>query len=95
MSNIVPSNPTDRQKLKAALVEITNVLALIDAEKEKLKEIVADAEEQFDIKKKLISKLGRTMYKRNYQNLQQENEDFEELYEIIVENKKITAQEAA
>jgi len=37
--------------------------------------------------KKQINKLARTMYKRNYEDVQQENEDFETLYETLIAKK--------
>lgn len=85
--SIVPSSPSDRQKLKNLLVEVTNCLARIDGEKEAMKEIISTGEENFGVKKKIITKLARTMYKRNYSDLQAENDDFESLYEILVEGK--------
>lgn len=83
-----PSSPSDRQKLKTMLVEITNAYARMDGEKSFIKETLDDAEEKFSIKKKLITKLAKTMYKRDYATLQAENSDFEDLYEILVEGKK-------
>jgi len=83
----IPSNAEDRRKLKAMIVEMTNALARVDAEREHLKEIASAAVEEFEIKKALINKLARTMYKNNYNDLQTENEHFEFLYESLVESK--------
>jgi hypothetical protein len=88
MSFDIPSSPADRQKFKLMLVEMTKALQRIDLERESLKEIANSAQEQFSIKKKLVSKLARTMYKHNYADLQAENEHFETLYETLVEGKK-------
>ena len=85
---VVPSNDKDRQKLKAMLVEMTNSYAKVDAERDACKEIAAEAVRQFDIPKKIINKLARTMYTRNYADLQQENDDFELLYETLVPPKE-------
>lgn len=89
----LPSSSADRQQLKVMIVNITNSYARMDAEKDAVKEILAEAEEKFAIKKKLVSKLAKTMYKRNYSELQSENEDFELLYETLVEGKKTTSVE--
>ena len=86
--SIAPSSPTDRQKLKTMLTEMTHCLARMDAEREAKKEIAAAIKEEFELAPKLINKLASTMYKRNYADLQQENEDFEDLYETLVEGKK-------
>lgn len=82
-----PSNPEDRRKLKAMIVEMTNALLRVDSERELLKEIAGAASEEFGIKKNLINKLARTMYKNNYADLQAENEHFEYLYEAVVDGK--------
>jgi hypothetical protein len=87
-NNICPSNPEDRKKLKAALTEITHCYQRMDDERSAVKDIVSSISENFGLQKKVITKLARTMYKRDYLSLQQENEDFEVLYENIVENGK-------
>lgn len=86
--SIIPSSVSDRQKLKSMLVEITASYAKIDAEKDHVKEILDAAQEQFEVKKKLVTKLAKTMYKRDYSSLVEENEHFQDLYEILVEGKK-------
>ena len=91
----VPSSPADRQTLKTMLVEITNCMLRMDAERDAKKEIVASIKEKFEIQPKLVNKLASTMYKRNYSDLQAENEDFEEMYEMLIEGKKPTQEEAA
>ena len=80
----VPSDPAERKQLKTALVEGTHVLQRIDSEKEALKDLVSTIADTFQLEKKVITKLIRTMYKRNYAHLQAENEDFELLYETLV-----------
>jgi hypothetical protein len=82
----IPTNQEDRKKLKAMIVEMTNTLSRVDAEREHLKEIAAVASDEFGIQKKIINKLARTMYKNNYTDLQQENQHFEFLYESLVDS---------
>lgn len=88
--SIVPSSTSDRQQLKLMLAEMTKCLQKIDDEKQSFKEIADAAEEKYSIKKKHITKMARVMYKKNYADLQAENEDFEALYETLVEGKKDT-----
>jgi PP-loop superfamily ATP-utilizing enzyme len=92
MSSVTLSAP-ERVKLKACLVEITNVLARVDAEKEVQKEITARIKSEFDIKPSQANKLARVMYKHNYADLQAEQDDFEYLYETLVEGKKTEDEE--
>ncbi len=80
-------NAKERQEFKAMLVECTKLLQANDDNREALKDIAAAAEEKFSIKKKLVSKLAKTMWKHNYADLQQENEHFSFLYESLVGKK--------
>lgn len=79
---------SERVELKTMLVEMTKILQVNDDNKEALKDIATTAEEKFGIKKKLIGKLAKTMYKHNYADLSAENEHFSYLYESLVEGKK-------
>ena len=87
-----PSSPADRQKLKSALTEMTYCLQRIDDERSAMKDVAEATAEKFGLPKKMISKLARTMYKRDYETLSQENEDFELLYETLVEGQKAVDQ---
>jgi len=80
-------DPQARLAMKSAIVEITNCLEKIDGQKEQIKSIVERAETEFGIKKKAVRRMARTMFDSSYEDLQQENEDFELLYESIVMNK--------
>ena len=82
-----PSNPNDRQKLKNMIVEITNCMLRMDGEREQMKEIIGDASQQFQIDKKQIRKVATTMYKANYADAKAEHEEFEMLYETLVEGR--------
>ena len=88
MSDEPTINASDRAAFKTMLVEMTKLLQVNDDNREALKDIAAAAEEQFSIKKKLVGKLAKTMYKHNYADLQQENEHFSFLYESLIEGKK-------
>lgn len=89
----VPSNPTDRQKLKAMLTEITHCMLRIEDEQSAIKDIVDDAAEKFDVDKKLLKKLAKTMHKRNYSDVMHENESFETFYTILIEGQKTSEDE--
>lgn len=90
-SDSIPSNPSDRQKLKAMLTEITHCMLRIEDEQSAIKDIVNDAAEKFDVDKKLLKKLAKTMHKRNFSDVQHENESFENFYEILIEGQKVVS----
>jgi len=81
------TNPEDRLALKAMIVEITNSLQRIEGEKEQIKDIIDAATDKFEIKPKLVKKMANTMFKHNYSDIQSENDDFEHLYQTIIEGK--------
>lgn len=85
-ANILNS-PEERKKFKSALSTITHYYQQQDDLKESLKDTISDISEQFSIEKKHVTKLAKTMFKSNYQTLQDENRHFEILYELLVEGK--------
>lgn len=82
-----PVSPSDRQKMKTMLSEITHCMKRVDDEKEAIKEIVTEISNEFSVPKKLVNKIARTMHKCNYNDVQSENQHFAELYESLVEGK--------
>jgi len=82
------TNPKDREKLKGMIAEITNCMLRIDGERDQMKEIIEVAADMFTLDKKLVRKIATTMYKANYADLQAENEEFELLYETLVEGRR-------
>ena len=90
----LPSSPNDRQKLKLAIVEITNCLLRIDSEREAMKEIISEASSKYGVDKKMVRKIATTMYKHNYADVQAENEDFELMYETLIEGRKANEEAA-
>lgn len=89
--NTVPSDPKERVEIKRMLVEITNCMSKIDSEREQIKEIKAAVKEKFGIGNKTTGKLAKTMYEHSYADVTAENEHFSELWEMIVEGKKLAA----
>jgi len=79
-------NESDRKSMKAMIVEMTVCLEKIEGQKEAMKDIADAAEEKFEIKKKYINRMAKTMFKSSYKDLQSENEAFEYLYEAICED---------
>lgn len=81
------NNPEERKKFKTMLAVLTQHMADIDLHKQSIKETVEDMSAEYGLDKKVINKLASVMYKSNYGSLQEENNHFAMLYEIIVEGK--------
>ena len=83
----------DRDALNGMLKEITHCLSKIEQETQAKKDIVKAIDEKFGIKPKVVNKLAKTMYKQNYQELNNENYYFDLLYQSIVDDKQTSTQE--
>lgn len=80
----IPSSSEDKKKLKLMLQEMVNSLQKIELEKENIKEINAEIKRQFSIPPKISNKMAKTIHKRDFENVKEENESFENLYEVLV-----------
>lgn len=83
MSVVIPSSTEDRKRLKIMLEETMACMQKIDMERENIKEIATEIKRLFEIKPSHTKKLAKTLYKRNFQDVQEDNSDFEALYETI------------
>lgn len=81
------SNPEDKKKIKKALIEISDSMTRIDAEKDLIKDIIQDVADNFNLPKKYISKIARLYHKQNFYKEQQESDELEVLYTTIVDTE--------
>ncbi len=77
------SSDADKKKFHAAIVEISNSMTRVEAERDLIKEIVKDLSDNFQVPKKTVSKIAKTYHKQNFSQAVAENEEFEELYEKV------------
>lgn len=82
------SNPVDRKKIKDALQEISDSMTRIEAERDLIKDIVNDVNDNFKLPKKYINKMARIYHKQNFAKEQQETDELESLYITIVDNQQ-------
>ena len=84
MSNIIiPSSPADRKAIKDAMVELSNAYTRIEAEREFIRDALADLQDKVDIDKKYLRKMSRIFHKQNIVEFTTEAEDLETLYDAI------------
>lgn len=79
--------PEDKQRLKKALDEINDSMTRKAAESELVKEIVNKLHEDLGLNKRLIRRLAKTHYNRDFDMEVAENKDFEEVYEYVAGSK--------
>lgn len=81
------SNPVDRKKIKDALQEISDSMTRIEAERDLIKDIVNDINDNFKLPKKYVNKMARIYHKQNFAKEQQETDELESLYLTIVDSQ--------
>ena len=78
------SNPADREKLLAAIKEMSNSMTRVDAEKDFQKDAIDKISDELDLEKKHVRKLAAIYHRQNFTAVQQEQEDLQELYEAMI-----------
>jgi hypothetical protein len=87
----IPSNPQDRKKIQASMQEISNSLYRIEAEREFIKEAMADTCDKYELDKKIFRRMVKVFHKANFTEEVAEHEQFEVLYENITGGVETTA----
>lgn len=77
----VQLNPQEEKELFMVVGEMTNLLSVISFKQTALSEAIAVASKKYGIKAKQLRKLATTMFKQNFNDVQEEHEEFENLYE--------------
>ena len=83
MSVIVPSSPEDKKKIRQALQEISDSLTRMEAERDLIKDILQTVEDNYKIKKKYTRRLAKVYHKQNFNQVQQDQQNLETLYESV------------
>lgn len=77
----------DAPKIKAALVEMSNALTRIEAEREFIKDAINALSDEYELDKKLIRKALKAFHKANFSQEEAEANDFFQFYTTVVETK--------
>lgn len=81
------SSPADRDKIKKMLAEISGSMTRMEAERDLVRETIKDMSKQFNLSVKTLNRMAKVYHKQNYNQEVAEHEEFEELYETIVQEK--------
>ena len=77
-------NNQELDTLKKGMKELSDVMTMMESQKEVLKDIINSVHDELKIPKKIIRKMAVTYHKKNYNEVLAEQEEFELLYEGIV-----------
>ena len=82
------SNPTDRLKIKKMLAEISGSMTRVSAERDLIRETIKEMSDQFQLPKRTLSRMAKVYHKQNFTQEVADHEEFETLYENIVQETK-------
>lgn len=86
MSNvIIPSTDADKKRIKDCVIEISNSMTRIAAEKDFIKEAILSCCDDVEIDKKHLRKMATIYYKQNLSEVVGEIEEVEALYENVIQ----------
>ena len=74
----------DREKLFKIVQECSNSMTRMDAEKDFVREAIADTAKNMQLPKKMVAKLVKVYHKQNFDEEVAVHEQFETLYESVV-----------
>ena len=74
----------DREKLFKVIKECSDSMTRMDAEKDYVREAIADTSKNMQLPKKLVAKLVKVYHKQNFDEEVAVAEQFETLYETVV-----------
>lgn len=80
------SSPEDKKKFLQAIVELSNSMTRIDGERDLIKEVVSELADNYKISRKTVKKIAVTYHKQNLNQVEQEHEEFVELYDSLTKN---------
>jgi uncharacterized protein (DUF2236 family) len=84
MGVTIPSNPVERETIKASLEEISDAMTLIEAKREYISEVIKALAEKHELPPKFLRKMAVAYHRQTFQKEKREMEEFEALYESII-----------
>lgn len=79
-----------RKQIKKAILEMNDSLTRIAAERDLQKEILTKLEEDLGVEKKKVRKLAKSYYNGDFRMVKEENQQFEEAYQLIIDGSTET-----
>lgn len=76
----------DRAALRKAVIELSDSMTRIEAERSLQKETVSDITERLGVDKRMFRRMARTYFKATFKSEVEENTEFEEFYSTVMED---------
>lgn len=90
VTNVNSLSAVDKDKLKGYIQEMNDSLTRISAERDLQKEILDKAFEEIGLDKKLVRRMSKVYYKSNFSEEVENDNTFQEFYEMIINGGKST-----
>lgn len=71
--------------LKNGIREMSDLMTIMDSQREAMKETINSLFEDVKIPKKIIRKMAKTYHKSNYSEVVMENSEFQTIYEGVID----------
>jgi hypothetical protein len=81
------SSIEDRKKIFGAIREISNSMTRIEAERDLIKDIVKDVSDNYQLSRKVVSKMAKVYHKQSLSQTVSEHDEFVETYEEITKQE--------
>lgn len=81
---VMPTNPSDLAYLKSQIIDASNIKTMIEAKNDTLKEKRKDVKQKLSIPTPIFNKMVDAYHRQNYHEVSKTNEDFETLYENVM-----------
>jgi hypothetical protein len=69
------------------LAEISGSMTRMEAERDLIRETIKTMSDEFQLPKKTLNRMAKVYHKQNYTQEVAEHEEFEDLYQLIVQEK--------
>jgi hypothetical protein len=74
----------DRKRIKESVLEMNDSLTRVAAERDLQKEIINKMSDQLGVDKKIFRRMAKVYFKANYAEEQDDNRNFEEMYDGVM-----------
>lgn len=79
----MPSSTADRKKIKDSLHEMSGLLQVIKDRRDDIKAYAETLETEFNIPKKISTKMARVLHANNYSDVSAEADNFVTIFETL------------
>jgi hypothetical protein len=77
------SNPADRKGVYDAVVEISNSMTRMEAERDLIRETLKEVKDKYELPPKYTRTLAKIYHKQNFNEVKAESSEVEDLYESL------------